>query len=153
MLWDMTYVTDFSNLTVLMTREVRIACTVAQMEREGGISPRVSPLAQVLYGGKMKMPISLFNWNVSISSMQYFKICIVGIIHLLALMLISPRLIVEGFCLYYYYYFFPWQRLLFISLICLFVYIYCVSLRESSLVFCQQRVTFLILFSCFPGIK
>ncbi|KAF2296987.1 hypothetical protein GH714_014124 [Hevea brasiliensis] len=29
-------------------RELRIACTVAQMEREGGISPRVSPLAQIL---------------------------------------------------------------------------------------------------------
>lgn len=28
-------------------RELRIACTVAQMEREGGISPRLSPLAQV----------------------------------------------------------------------------------------------------------
>lgn len=28
------------------TRELRIACTVAQMEREGGISPRLSPLAQ-----------------------------------------------------------------------------------------------------------
>jgi len=27
-------------------RELRIACTLAQMEREGGISPRVSPLAQ-----------------------------------------------------------------------------------------------------------
>ncbi|KAK4404698.1 putative methyltransferase, mitochondrial [Sesamum angolense] len=27
-------------------RELRIACTVAQMEREGGISPRLSPLAQ-----------------------------------------------------------------------------------------------------------
>lgn len=30
-----------------MNRELRIACTVAQMEREGGISPLVSPLAQV----------------------------------------------------------------------------------------------------------
>ncbi|OEL20006.1 putative methyltransferase At1g22800 [Dichanthelium oligosanthes] len=29
-------------------KELRIACTVAQMEREGGISPRMSPLAQVL---------------------------------------------------------------------------------------------------------
>lgn len=29
-----------------VTRELRIACTLAQMEREGGISPRVSPLAQ-----------------------------------------------------------------------------------------------------------
>lgn len=29
-----------------ISRELRIACTVAQMEREGGISPRVSPLAQ-----------------------------------------------------------------------------------------------------------
>lgn len=28
-------------------RELRISCTVAQMEREGGVSPRVSPLAQV----------------------------------------------------------------------------------------------------------
>ncbi|KAK6246659.1 hypothetical protein SCA6_009749 [Theobroma cacao] len=27
-------------------KELRIACTVAQMEREGGISPRISPLAQ-----------------------------------------------------------------------------------------------------------
>ncbi|KAL2335806.1 hypothetical protein Fmac_010252 [Flemingia macrophylla] len=27
-------------------KELRIACTLAQMEREGGISPRVSPLAQ-----------------------------------------------------------------------------------------------------------
>ncbi|GAY33838.1 hypothetical protein CUMW_276150, partial [Citrus unshiu] len=49
----MTYVTDFSNLTVLMTRELRIACTVAQMEREGGISPRVSPLAQVRDAGNL----------------------------------------------------------------------------------------------------
>lgn len=29
-----------------VSRELRIACTMAQMEREGGISPRVSPLAQ-----------------------------------------------------------------------------------------------------------
>lgn len=28
-------------------RELRISCIVAQMEREGGVSPRVSPLAQV----------------------------------------------------------------------------------------------------------
>lgn len=28
-------------------QELRIACTVAQQEREGGVSPRVSPLAQV----------------------------------------------------------------------------------------------------------
>lgn len=28
-------------------RELRIACTLAHMEREGGISPRLSPLAQV----------------------------------------------------------------------------------------------------------
>lgn len=34
---------SFANLS----RELRIACTVAQMEREGGISPRLSPLAQV----------------------------------------------------------------------------------------------------------
>ncbi|GAY59517.1 hypothetical protein CUMW_195050 [Citrus unshiu] len=49
----MTYVTDFSNFTVLMTRELRIACTVAQMEREGGNSPRVSPLAQVRDAGNL----------------------------------------------------------------------------------------------------
>ncbi|KAG0492214.1 hypothetical protein HPP92_005612 [Vanilla planifolia] len=28
-------------------KELRIACTIAQLEREGGISPRMSPLAQV----------------------------------------------------------------------------------------------------------
>lgn len=28
-------------------RELRIACTLAHMEREGGIRPRLSPLAQV----------------------------------------------------------------------------------------------------------
>eukprot|EP00897_Mesotaenium_endlicherianum_P003749 jgi/Mesen1/3401/ME000192S02575 len=34
-------------------KEMRIACTVAQMEREGGISPRVSPLAQVRDAGNL----------------------------------------------------------------------------------------------------
>lgn len=34
-------------------KELRIACTVAQMEREGGISPRVSPLAQVRDAGNL----------------------------------------------------------------------------------------------------
>ncbi|KMZ72563.1 Methyltransferase type 11 [Zostera marina] len=34
-------------------RELRIACTIAQMEREGGISPRVSPLAQVRDAGNL----------------------------------------------------------------------------------------------------
>jgi len=32
-------------------QELRIACTVAQQEREGGVSARVSPLAQVRLGG------------------------------------------------------------------------------------------------------
>ncbi|KAL8158644.1 hypothetical protein V2J09_000181 [Rumex salicifolius] len=34
-------------------RELRIACTVAQMERDGGISPRLSPLAQVRDAGNL----------------------------------------------------------------------------------------------------
>ncbi|XP_049934879.1 putative methyltransferase At1g22800, mitochondrial isoform X3 [Nymphaea colorata] len=34
-------------------KELRIACTVAQMEREGGISPRNSPLAQVRDAGNL----------------------------------------------------------------------------------------------------
>lgn len=34
-------------------RELRIACTIAQMEREGGISPRISPLAQVRDAGNL----------------------------------------------------------------------------------------------------
>ncbi|XP_066358860.1 putative methyltransferase At1g22800, mitochondrial isoform X1 [Miscanthus floridulus] len=34
-------------------KELRIACTVAQMEREGGISPRMSPLAQVRDAGNL----------------------------------------------------------------------------------------------------
>ncbi|XP_024044975.1 putative methyltransferase At1g22800, mitochondrial isoform X2 [Citrus clementina] len=37
----------------LKERELRVACTVAQMEREGGISPRVSPLAQVRDAGNL----------------------------------------------------------------------------------------------------
>uniref|UniRef100_A0A2P2L463 Methyltransferase type 11 domain-containing protein n=1 Tax=Rhizophora mucronata TaxID=61149 RepID=A0A2P2L463_RHIMU len=34
-------------------KELRIACTVAQLEREGGISPRLSPLAQVRDAGNL----------------------------------------------------------------------------------------------------
>lgn len=34
-------------------KELRIACTLAHMEREGGISPRVSPLAQVRDAGNL----------------------------------------------------------------------------------------------------
>ncbi|CAK9209194.1 unnamed protein product [Sphagnum troendelagicum] len=34
-------------------RELRIACTVAQLEREGGVSPRISPLAQVRDAGNL----------------------------------------------------------------------------------------------------
>lgn len=34
-------------------RELRIACTVAQLERDGGISPRVSPLVQVQDAGNL----------------------------------------------------------------------------------------------------
>lgn len=34
-------------------KELRIACTVAQMEREGGVSPRLSPLAQVRDAGNL----------------------------------------------------------------------------------------------------
>ncbi|BBN07876.1 NADH dehydrogenase [ubiquinone] 1 alpha subcomplex assembly factor 5 [Marchantia polymorpha subsp. ruderalis] len=34
-------------------KELRIACTVAQLEREGGISPRISPLAQVRDAGNL----------------------------------------------------------------------------------------------------
>lgn len=37
------------NILNVMDRELRIACTVAQMEREGGISPHLSPLAQVSF--------------------------------------------------------------------------------------------------------
>lgn len=34
-------------------KELRIACTIAQMEREGGISPRLSPLVQVRDAGNL----------------------------------------------------------------------------------------------------
>ena len=34
-------------------QELRIACTVAQQEREGGVSPRTSPLAQVRDAGNL----------------------------------------------------------------------------------------------------
>ncbi|KAK1287148.1 putative methyltransferase [Acorus calamus] len=35
------------------SKELRIACTIAQMERDGGISPRMSPLAQVRDAGNL----------------------------------------------------------------------------------------------------
>ncbi|KAL0917676.1 hypothetical protein M5K25_012755 [Dendrobium thyrsiflorum] len=34
-------------------KELRMACTIAQLEREGGISPRMSPLAQVRDAGNL----------------------------------------------------------------------------------------------------
>ncbi|KAK2076883.1 hypothetical protein QBZ16_005111 [Prototheca wickerhamii] len=34
-------------------QELRIACTIAQQEREGGVAPRVSPLAQVRDAGNL----------------------------------------------------------------------------------------------------
>ncbi|CAL5097886.1 unnamed protein product [Urochloa decumbens] len=36
-------------------KELRIACTIAQMEREGGISPRMSPLAQCEHRERKEM--------------------------------------------------------------------------------------------------
>jgi hypothetical protein len=42
------HVPAFTCMLVLVTvQELRIACTVAQQEREGGVAARVSPLAQV----------------------------------------------------------------------------------------------------------
>ncbi|KAK3011050.1 hypothetical protein RJ639_012280 [Escallonia herrerae] len=43
------YNAEMPNMFQFPSRELRVACTVAQMEREGGVSPRVSPLAQ-MYG-------------------------------------------------------------------------------------------------------
>ena len=37
-------------IVLLPLQELRIACTVAQQEREGGVSPRISPLAMVRPG-------------------------------------------------------------------------------------------------------
>lgn len=34
-------------------QELRIACTLAQQEREGGVAPRLSPLAQVRDAGNL----------------------------------------------------------------------------------------------------
>lgn len=42
---SVSFLTYLSLVSII--RELRIACTIAQMEREGGISPRMSPLAQV----------------------------------------------------------------------------------------------------------
>lgn len=32
-------------------QELRVACTAAQLEREGGVAPALSPLAHVRFGG------------------------------------------------------------------------------------------------------
>lgn len=44
-------------------RELRIACTVAQMEREGGISPRISPLAQVYFSYFFPIVLDILNFD------------------------------------------------------------------------------------------
>ena len=53
-----------------MIRELRIACTVAQMEREGGISPRVSPLAQV---GTLLQNSSLLSLNCDLKGQSLYS--------------------------------------------------------------------------------
>ncbi|KAK2971907.1 hypothetical protein RJ640_011688 [Escallonia rubra] len=47
------YNAEMPNMFQFPSRELRVACTVAQMEREGGVSPRVSPLAQVRDAGNL----------------------------------------------------------------------------------------------------
>jgi hypothetical protein len=48
-------------------RELRIACTVAQLEREGGVSPRISPLAQVhlkvAFNGRIVVGLRKVTWH------------------------------------------------------------------------------------------
>ncbi|RID53648.1 hypothetical protein BRARA_G01026 [Brassica rapa] len=44
---ETSYLVADEEFLPIKERELRIACTLAHMEREGGISPRLSPLAQV----------------------------------------------------------------------------------------------------------
>ncbi|KAI3438448.1 hypothetical protein D9Q98_000878 [Chlorella vulgaris] len=50
--------------------ELRIACTVAQQDREGGVSPRVSPLAQVRDAGNLLMRAGLAIPAVDVDDIQ-----------------------------------------------------------------------------------
>lgn len=63
------YIEHFCD-TCAITRELRIACTVAQMEREGGISPRVSPLAQACVIAKLVYYFFISEDNLYFERMQ-----------------------------------------------------------------------------------
>ncbi|GAB4823888.1 hypothetical protein N2152v2_010934 [Parachlorella kessleri] len=51
-------------------QELRIACTIAQQEREGGVSPRVSPLAQVRDAGNLLTRAGLAIPTVDVDDIQ-----------------------------------------------------------------------------------
>ncbi|KAL5997022.1 hypothetical protein ACLOJK_007948 [Asimina triloba] len=50
---EMLFVLGDEEFLPVKDGELRIATTIAQMEREGGISPRISPLAQVRNAGNL----------------------------------------------------------------------------------------------------
>lgn len=54
-------------------QELRIACTLAQQEREGGVSPRTSPLAQVRDAGNLltRAGLSIPTVDVDEINVQY----------------------------------------------------------------------------------
>ena len=53
-------------------QELRIACSLAQQEREGGVSPRVSPLAQVRDAGNLLTRAGLAIPTVDVDEIEVF---------------------------------------------------------------------------------
>ncbi|KAJ9541160.1 hypothetical protein OSB04_027666 [Centaurea solstitialis] len=54
-------------------KELRIACTIAHMEREGGVSPRISPLAQVRDAGNLLTRAGFTLPGVDVDEYQFLK--------------------------------------------------------------------------------
>uniref|UniRef100_A0A0D9XXQ7 Methyltransferase type 11 domain-containing protein n=1 Tax=Leersia perrieri TaxID=77586 RepID=A0A0D9XXQ7_9ORYZ len=54
-------------------KELRIACTIAQMEREGGISPRMSPLAQVRFVSGVDVDRYTVKYNSALELVEHLR--------------------------------------------------------------------------------
>ena len=62
--------------------ELRIACSIAQQEREGGVSPRTSPLAQVRDAGNLLTRAGLALPTVDVDEISvHYRDDVLGLIH------------------------------------------------------------------------
>jgi len=67
-------------------QELRIACTIAQQEREGGLSPRLSPLARVRDAGNLLTRTGLSLPTVDVDDIEVQYEDVVGLVEHLRMM-------------------------------------------------------------------